>query len=320
VGDYQAPLFLAWQLTNRCQARCLHCCEESGPDKLWPDELSREEALSLARQTVALGIPYAAFGGGEPMAVPHVWEVFETLSNGGTALKIETNGLPIGEAEADRLANLDTECVQISVDGATEATHEKVRPLGDFKGAVASIRRLVKRKLPVEFVFVPNRHNIHEAEAAYALAAELGVRTFISGPMMRLGRAAQAWDTLAAPEDDYRRAVEALEKRAAKGGPRLAIYPWDIRREMLERLSSPQAMVLVVPNGKLKLLNALPFAPADLRKCTLAESWPLYQAAWRSDEVRAFVEACQTDASLLLHANETWPMGQWAARRKAAAR
>ena len=48
VDDYDAPLFLAWQLTNRCSARCLACCEESGPDKAWRDELSRDEALDLA--------------------------------------------------------------------------------------------------------------------------------------------------------------------------------------------------------------------------------------------------------------------------------
>jgi len=62
VGEYGAPLFLAWQLTNRCTARCLACCEESGPDRAWRDELDRAEALDLARRIVDSGIPYVAFG------------------------------------------------------------------------------------------------------------------------------------------------------------------------------------------------------------------------------------------------------------------
>ena len=45
VDEYRAPLFFAWQLTNRCTARCIACCEESGPDKAWRDELTRDEAL-----------------------------------------------------------------------------------------------------------------------------------------------------------------------------------------------------------------------------------------------------------------------------------
>src|SRR4249919_3436327 len=71
VDEYRAPLFLAWQLTNRCTARCIACCEESGPDRAWGDELRRDEALDLARRIVDSAIPYVAFGGGEPLGVPH---------------------------------------------------------------------------------------------------------------------------------------------------------------------------------------------------------------------------------------------------------
>jgi hypothetical protein len=65
-------------------------------------------------------------------------------------------------------------------------------------------------------------------------------------------------------------------------------------------------MLLVVPNGKVKLLNALPFAPADLRRDTLDEAWAAYRNAWRSPAVREFVARCATDPGLLRHANETW--------------
>ncbi len=77
---------------------------------------------------------------------------------------------------------------------------------------------------------------------------------------------------------------------------------------MEKRLESPQAMLLVVPNGKVKLLNALPFAPADLRRQTLAESWDAYRAAWQAPEVREFISRCRENPGLLHHANETWRM------------
>src|SRR6185312_9428549 len=106
VDEYRAPLFLAWQLTNRCSARCIACCEESGPDKAWGDELHRGEALELARQIAGSAIPYVAFGGGEPLGVPHCWDLFERLAAGGVALKIETDGSRIDERAAERLASL----------------------------------------------------------------------------------------------------------------------------------------------------------------------------------------------------------------------
>ena len=67
-------------------------------------------------------------------------------------------------------------------------------------------------------------------------------------------------------------------------------------------------MLLVVPNGKVKLLNALPFAPADLRRDSLATAWQAYRDAWRTPEVRDFVARCRADPALLGHANETWAM------------
>ncbi len=310
VDDYDAPLFLAWQLTNGCGARCLACCEESGPGKAWRDELSREEALDLARAIVDFGIPYAAFGGGEPLGVAHCWEIFERLAAGGVALKLETDGSRIDASGADRIAELAVDCVQISVDGATAATHQRVRPGSGFEAAVGAIERLVARGIRPQFVFVPTRLNLHEIVAAFDLAAALGCSAFVTGPLMRIGRAAAAWDTLACTDDEWQRAVAALRERAATGAasPALSIYPWDIVTEMQTRLEHPQAMLLVVPNGKVKLLNALPFAPADLRRDSLPDAWQAYRTAWRTTEVRDFVLRCRGEPALLRHANETWAL------------
>jgi hypothetical protein len=104
--------------------------------------------------------------------------------------------------------------------------------------------------------------------------------------------------------------VDALRHRATaiSACTALYIYPWDIITEVELRLESPQAMLLVVPNGRVKLLNALPFAPADLKRNSLAEAWQAYRKAWRMPVVRDFVGRCRSNSALLLHANETWDM------------
>jgi MoaA/NifB/PqqE/SkfB family radical SAM enzyme len=313
VDEYRAPLFIAWQLTNRCQARCITCCEESGPDKAWHDELTHVEALELARRIAEARIPYAAFGGGEPLGVPHCWDIFQLLADAGVALKLETDGRHIDDAAADRLAALPVECVQVSVDGATAATHERVRPGSSFAAAIAAIGRLVARGHAPQLVFVPNRFNVHEIVAAYELAAALGCSAFVTGPMMRIGRAAADWDRIACREDEWQGMVDALRvrERSLNASTALSIYPWDILTEIEQRLESPQAILLVVPNGKVKLLNALPFAPADLRRDSLGQAWDAYRAAWRAPAVHEFVHACRADPGLLRHANETWPMDRY---------
>lgn len=310
VRGYRAPLFVAWQLTNRCQARCIACCEESGPDKAWHDELTADEALELTQRVIDFGVPYVAFGGGEPLGAPHCWQLFELLSAAGVLIKLETDGQRIDDANADRLAQLAVQCVQISVDGSTAATHERVRPGSSHALAVAAIKRMVQRGQEPQLVFVPTRFNIHEMTAAYELALDLGCSAFVTGPLMRLGRAANDWDRIACSDDQWRGAVEKLQQRANNIGAQMAlsIYPWDIITEMERRVEHPQAMLLVVPNGKVKLLNALPFSPADLRRDSLEQAWQAYLDAWRSNEVREFVAGCRSDPGRLRHANETWPV------------
>jgi hypothetical protein len=128
--------------------------------------------------------------------------------------------------------------------------------------------------------------------------------------MMRIGRAAVNWDRIACTDEQWQRAVGALGDRARAAGDPIArlIYPWDILTEMEKRLESPQAMLLVVPNGKVKLLNALPFSPADLRYDSLDTAWHAYRDAWASAEVRDFIARCRLHPELLLHANDTWVM------------
>lgn len=254
---------------------------------------------------------YVAFGGGEPLGVAHCWELLEVLADCGIALKLETDGRHIDGAAADRIASLGAVCVQISVDGATAATHERMRPGSSFAQAIAAIERLAARGRPPQWVFVPTRINMPEITAAYERARELGCEAFVTGPLMRIGRAAAHWDRLASSPPEWQAAVRALEERSRALGPgmRLSIYPWDILTEMERRLEHPQAMLLIVPNGRVKLLNALPFAVADLRRHSLGEAWRSYCEGWRTNEVRDFVTACVAQPQLLRHANATWDLG-----------
>ena len=178
VEEYRAPLFVAWQLTNRCSARCLACCEESGPDKAWRDELdARRGAAPRARTSSTLGIPYVAFGGGEPLGVAHCWEIFER-PRGSAASR--SSSRPTAAASttraADRLAALAVQCVQISVDGATRGDARARAARVELRGGRSARSSGSSRAACApQLVFVPTRLNLaRDRRRAYDLAASLG--------------------------------------------------------------------------------------------------------------------------------------------------
>ncbi len=122
VNEYDAPLFMAWQLNSECNLFCLHCCEEAGA--VFPDRMTKEQMLESCRQFVEAGVPYVALSGGEPLMCPDFWDVCEYLRSHNVSVKIETNGEMIDAEVAKRLGKLNLRSVQISLDGATAKAHE----------------------------------------------------------------------------------------------------------------------------------------------------------------------------------------------------
>ena len=301
--DYKSPLFIAWQINSACNLGCLHCCEEAGQSM--PDELTKEQSLDFCRQIIELDIPYMAISGGEPLLCPHIFEVCRLIRDNNISLKIETNGEFIDKETAEKFAELKMRSVQISLDGATAEAHEKLRLRGDWKKAMAACKLLMEGGVNTEIVFVPTQFNIHEIGEIIELAYSLGVYGFYTGKTMRIGRAAKNWDIICPSDDEYARFFDVLQEKTEKykGKMKIYHYPYDVIEELKYRLEKPSASLLVIPNGKVKLIGPLPFICGDLKKKSLKDIWQDYKQAWRKPEVIEFTKKVIADPNLLAESN-----------------
>ncbi len=302
--DLKAPLFVAWQINSACNLGCLHCCEEAGHSI--PNELDKKEVFDFLQQIVELKIPYVALSGGEPLLHPNLLEICEFLRKHNISLKIETNGEFIDKNLAKRIARLRFRSVQVSLDGATPPTHERLRMRGDWDKAVSACRRLVKEGVNTEVVFVPTKFNIHEIGQLIDLAYSLGVYGVYTGKIMRIGRAAQNWDILCPSDKEYEKFFAVLNDKVDKydGKMKVYYYPYDVIEELKYRLKYPSASLLVIPNGKVKLIGPLPFVCGDLKKESLLEVWESYKKAWSNLKVIKFAKKVIADPKLLAESNK----------------
>ena len=309
VAQLSAPLFVSWQLTRDCDLCCLHCCTESAPGKRLPDELDADEAMRVADQIVALGVPYVMLCGGEPLVVPHFLALAERLGGAGVQLKIETNGQRLDDGIAARLARLPIRSIQISLDGDTEATYARQRVNGSLAAAHAACRAVRAAGLPLEVTFAPTRINLHEAEAVIERARALGAFRFNSGRLMRLGTAARSSSNRNAAHSASLGSSRRHWRAAARlaGELELCYEPFAIADGLAASVASPPATLLVLPNGWVKVAAALPHVCADLRHDRLEDAWDAYRAAWRGATVPAAARRAITDAAHLALANR-WQM------------
>jgi len=309
VVQLGAPLFVSWQITRDCDLCCLHCCTESAPGKRLPDELDADEAMRVADQIVALGVPYVMLCGGEPLVVPHFLALAERLGEAGVQLKIETNGQRFDAAIASRLARLPIRSIQISLDGDTEETYARQRVNGSLAAAHAACRAARAAGMPLEVTFAPTKINLHEVEAVIARACALDAFRFNTGRLMRLGTAARQWHRLEPTEAEWTAYRTLLDRTAAQlaGELELCYEPFEIADGLAASMASPPATLLVLPNGWVKVAAALPHVCADLRHDRLEDAWNAYRAAWRGATVPAAARRAILDAAHLAHANR-WQM------------
>ena len=295
--DLRAPLYVAWQITNECNLACLHCIEESGPGKAFPDELDERQVFGVLEQLMDAEVPYLAFSGGEPMLHRSFFEMADYVCSRNGQLKVETNGHCLNPDNCARLARLGIKAMQVSLDGASRETFNRMRVRGEFATAIAGIRSLREAGVPVEINFSPTRFNVHEIGAAVDLAFELGAYSFYTGRTMYTGNATKTWRLIAPSEEQYATFFATLHEKAEayRGRMRVYFHELGLVEELRYRLHHPAALLIVLPNGLVKLINALPFVCGDFRRESLAAIWANFRRGWRDPQVARFIEELAVD-------------------------
>ena len=153
-----------WELTLRCNLRCLHCGATAGEPR--PDELTTAEALQVADELAALPAGEVTLMGGELFLRPDWLAVAERLREGGVPLVIFTNGTLLTRERIAQLQALEPRTIGTSLDGGNAAVHDGIRGLpGAFGRTLAGAEALQRAGLRVGVITTLTRRNLYELPA-----------------------------------------------------------------------------------------------------------------------------------------------------------
>ena len=188
-------------LTDNCNLRCVHCAVTDGARRT--DRLSTRQVFQLIDELVATGARTIALTGGEFLLRPDALQIV-TYAAGKLHTLVSTNGTLITDQTAETLVDLGVP-VQVSLDGATAATHDRIRGPGAFERAWRGVNLLLQSgvgdRLALCMTLV--KWNLHEVSALVDLAEARGVAGVRVLPLQRLGRAAERWSELGVSAADY---------------------------------------------------------------------------------------------------------------------
>ena len=161
LGCGQAPALRCAHLglTNRCNADCVHCMIAKSP----PEELETEQIKQIIGELRDLGCFEIVFTGGEPFLRDDIFELLAFAQACRLGTKVLSNGTVLGPGKVQRLKRFPFLTVQVSLHGATAATHNAITRLpGAFEATLRGIQLL--RNSGVRFTIASSvmKHNVHE--------------------------------------------------------------------------------------------------------------------------------------------------------------
>ena len=193
-GGLSAPICLTWEITYGCNLACIHCLSSSG--RRDPRELSTDEAKAVIDELHDLKVFYVNIGGGEPTIRPDFYELVDYAVTRGVGVKFSTNGSTITPESATRLAGTDYVDVQISIDGADEATNDAVRGAGSYAAARRAMDALAGAGFGAfKISVVITRHNVSQLDEFERLADGYGAQLRLTR-LRPSGRGADSWAEL----------------------------------------------------------------------------------------------------------------------------
>lgn len=170
------PYACQWEITCRCNLRCIMCYTDcfNRPESI-RQELTTQEILRIMDELAEAGCLELCLTGGEPLARPDFFDLYDHAVASGFLVTVFTNGTLVTENVADRFAATPPYRIEISLHGLTAETFERVtQGRGSYGRCMMAIRLLRERGLPLLLKTTAMTVNRHEIIGIKRFAQDLG--------------------------------------------------------------------------------------------------------------------------------------------------
>ncbi len=170
----ERPFILFWEVTRACALACKHCRAIAQP-KAHPEELNHEEALALVDEIAELTPPMLVLTGGDPMMRRDIFDIIERATARGLRVALSpaaTNRLLHTDFHKLRAAGVVS--MSLSLDGATQATHDAFRGVPHtFERTLQAARMAKEAGIQLQINTTISRSTLPELEGFVDILKEI---------------------------------------------------------------------------------------------------------------------------------------------------
>lgn len=280
-NEWKALTSLWINVTHACNLHCLHCFRSAG--EALRNEMDTQEIYNIIDQFVMLKGYEIVISGGEPLLRKDIISILNYAKERGVSrIQLLTNGTLITADIAKAIKKLEPLYLQVSIDGATKETHDKIRGQGCFERVIDGVRRLKDAGFSHILVAAMTimKPNLHEIEDFVSLAEDLGIQMVHFPVFQTFGRGFNNQELLKLSPDDMRKAVQCLSASWRKHRDRIA---FSLSPEIFKRFISVNkkdycgagiGLWSIEPDGRVTAcsgLTDLQFTAGNIREQSLEE-------------------------------------------------
>lgn len=196
------PKWIAWEITRRCNLRCVHCRSSSEMEVKGHPDFSTEEAFRVMDDISSYAKPVVVLSGGEPLLRSDVFDIARYGTEKGLRMCLATNGTLVTDEVCKWIKDSGIKIVSLSLDGPTDKVHDDFRnQKGAFDGTINATKLF--KKHGIEFIINSSftKRNQEEIPKVYKLAKELGATAWYMFMIVPTGRGEEIMNELISKED-----------------------------------------------------------------------------------------------------------------------
>ena len=198
-----SPKWIAWEITRRCNLRCVHCRSASQLEGEGHPDFSLDEAKRVLDDIHSYASPVVVLSGGEPLLRPDVFDIARYGTALGLRMCLATNGSLVTADTCRQITESGIRMVSLSLDGSTAAVHDDFRNQpGAFDGVMNAIRLFNAHNIDFLVNSSFTKRNQDEAPKIHQLVKSLGATAWYLFMIVPTGRGEEIMAELI-PPDEY---------------------------------------------------------------------------------------------------------------------
>jgi heme b synthase len=191
------PKWIAWEITRRCNLKCVHCRSSSELAVVGHPDFSLDQAKAVIDDIASYSSPVLVLSGGEPLLRPDVFDIASYGTQKGLRMCLATNGTLVTAETCRDIKESGIKMVSMSIDGSNAATHDNFRNQeGAFEGTMNAVRLFNEQKIPFLINSSFTMRNREEIPDIYRMVKKLGAAAWYMFMIVPTGRGEDVMDEL----------------------------------------------------------------------------------------------------------------------------